>query len=202
MAKHGGRRAGAGRKRRGATPASAIPPVDLRVALAAEAPADVETPASLHATTALEVLYKELVGGLSEAARIAAANEILDRGWGKPTVESGGDLVMPLFGTAPARALPSEIRQKCRKLTTLAIETLLRIALGGESEMARVKAAKSLFDRGLGAVAPARVPEDEALRQIGKKAEAQRAAENPDKASPMGQLMARRQAGFVGGKPH
>jgi hypothetical protein len=199
--RHGGVRPGAGRKKKGAAAPSAVAGVDLRVALAAPAPSEVEPVASVHAQTALEALYKELIGGQSEAARVAAANEILDRGWGKPTVESGGDLTLPFFGTAPARQLPSEIRAACRKLTQLAVEALVKIATNGVSESARVSAARSLLNRGLGAVAPARVPEDMGLRQLGKKAEQERAAQNPDTESPMGQLMARRAATFAG-KPH
>lgn len=199
----GGARPGAGRKKKGAVSPSAVAPLDIRVALAAKAPDEVEPLACRYVQAAVEALFKELVAGLSEAARVAAANEILDRGWGKPTVESGGDLVLPFFGTAPARALPSEIRGQCRRLTDLAIETLHKIATGGVSESARVSAARSLLSRGLGAVAPARVPEDQALRQLGKKAEADRAAKNPDTASPMGQLMARRAGVLSGGdRPH
>jgi hypothetical protein len=201
--RHGGARPGAGRKRKGAAPAAAIPDLDLRVALATPAPGEVEPVAAQHATLALEALYKVLVAGISEAARVSAANEVLDRGWGKPTVESGGDLMLPFFGTSPAREMPSEIRAACRKLTALAVQVLLTIATAGASETARVTAARSLFNRGLGAVAPARVPDDVGLRSLGKKAEAQRAAENPDTQSPMGQLMARRAAELTGsGKPH
>jgi hypothetical protein len=199
--RHGGARPGAGRKKKGAVSTSAIAPLDLRAALAAAAPAEVEPLAAQHATVAVEALFKELVAGLSEAARVAAANEILDRGWGKPTVESGGDLTLPFFGTAPARELPSEIRSQCRRLTELAVQALLKIATSGTSESARVSAARSLLNRGLGAVAPARVPEDAGLRNLGKKAEAERIAKHPDTASPMGQLMARRAAG-VPAKPH
>lgn len=198
---HGGARPGAGRKKKGASSPSAIAPLDLRKALAEPAPAEVETVASKHARIAVEALYTELVAGVSDAARVAAANEILDRGWGKPTVESGGDLTLPFFGTAPARELPSEIRGMCRHLTELAVQTLYKIATGSVSESARVSAAKSLLSRGLGAVAPARVPEDAGLRNLGKKAEAERSAKHPDTASPMGQLMARRTAG-VAAKPH
>lgn len=199
--RHGGARPGAGRKKKGAASTSGIAPLDLRAALAASPPAEVEPVASKHARVAVEALYTELVAGLSDAARVAAANEILDRGWGKPTVESGGDLTLPFFGTAPARELPSEIRALCRNLTELAVQTLLKIATSSSSESARVTAARSLLNRGLGAVAPARVPEDAGLRNLGKKAEAERVAKNPDTASPMGQLMARRAAG-VSAKPH
>lgn len=200
--KHGGARRGAGRKKKGAVSPSAVADLDLRAALAASAPGEVEPVAAQHAQAAVEALYKELIAGLSEAARVAAANEILDRGWGKPTVESGGDLVLPFFGTAPARPLPSEIRSQCRRLTELAIQALVKIAANGQSESARVSAARSLLNRGLGAVAPARVPEDAGLRELGKKAEADRAAKNPDTASPMGQLMARRAGMQLAGKPH
>lgn len=203
VGKHGGARPGAGRKRKGTTSPSAVTELDLRAAMATPAPDEVEPVASKYADAAVETLFKELIAGQSDAARVAAANEILDRGWGKPTVDSGGDLLLPLFGTAPARALPSDIRTRCRRLTSLAIETLHKIATSSTSESARVSAARSLLSRGLGAVAPARVPDDQALRNLGKKAEAERLAKTPDAASPMGQLMNRRaQELGASGKPH
>lgn len=190
----GGARKGAGRKPKGATQASAIGPVELRAALATPAPGEVEPVAAAYADLALEALYAEMIGGQSEAARVAAANEVLDRGWGKPTVESGGDLMLPLFGSRPARDTPKEIRESCRRLTNVAIEVLKRIAQSGSSESAKVSAAKSLLSRGLGAVGPAQVPKDDGLRNLGKKAEADRAAKNPDVGSAMGQLLAERAA--------
>lgn len=197
----GGRRPGAGRKKKGAASPSSLSGIDLRAALSTPAPPEVEPVAAIHAQSSVDALLKVLVNGASDTARVAAAREILDRGWGRPTPESGGDLMLPFFGTAPAREVPSAVREACRRLTALAIETLVRIRDGSGSESARVQAAKALLDRGVGAVAPARVPEDMGLREIGKKAEAERAARNPDTQSPTGRLMAER-AAALGGKPN
>jgi Family of unknown function (DUF5681) len=39
-----------------------------------------------HTTTALAALVEICQGGQNESARVAAANALLDRGWGKPAV--------------------------------------------------------------------------------------------------------------------
>jgi hypothetical protein len=202
LATWGGKRPGAGRKKKGAVSPAAMGGLDLRAALSTPAPAEVEPVAALHAQSSVDALLKVIVNGASDAARVSAAKEILDRGWGKPTAESGGDLMLPFFGTAPAREVPSAVREACRKLTELAIQTLVKVRDASSSETARVQAAKALLDRGIGAVAPARVPEDTGLREIGKKAEAERAARNPDTQSPIGRLMAERAAAFGAGKPN
>src|SRR5262245_54165186 len=95
-------------------------------------------------------------------AFVAAGNAILDRGYGKPAVEIGGDAAMLPFMAAPALAvsISSEIRAEARRYATLAIEVLRKISDSGASESARVSAAKSLLDRGLGTVASARMPEE------------------------------------------
>lgn len=58
----------------------------------AKAPAEIRSLARSHTETALNVL----VGVMEQseapaAARVAAANSILDRGWGKPTQPISGD---------------------------------------------------------------------------------------------------------------
>ncbi len=71
-----------------------------------------------------------------------------------------------------------EIRVEARKYANLAIEVLGAIATRGETEGARVSAAKSLLDRGVGTVQVARVPEGLTPKTMGKKEEAAIAARN------------------------
>ena len=47
--------------------------------------------ARLHTATALATLVEICQGGENESARVAAANAILDRGWGKAAVPIGAD---------------------------------------------------------------------------------------------------------------
>lgn len=68
MAARGGRREGAGR------PKGAI----------GKATADIKQAAQAYTSDALEVLAQIMKAGESESARVAAANAILDRGYGKP----------------------------------------------------------------------------------------------------------------------
>jgi hypothetical protein len=68
MANHGGRRPGAGRKKGQVSEAKRI----------------IAEMAREHAETALGVLVEIALHGESEAARVSAANALLDRGYGKP----------------------------------------------------------------------------------------------------------------------
>lgn len=53
---------------------------------------EIRSAARGHTATALNVLAKIMTNETSpEAARIAAANSLLDRGWGKPTQPVSGD---------------------------------------------------------------------------------------------------------------
>lgn len=178
--RRGGRRPGAGRKPKGHVPPAKVAGLDLTSALEAPAPGEIESVAQRHARSAIAALSKLLIHGASEAARINAANTILDRGYGKPSVEAGGDPMLPFFGPAPDKPVPAtvEIREEARKYANLAIEVLHKIADGGQSESARATAAKSLLDRGLGTVAPAKLPDSFGNRPLGKKEEAQHAARN------------------------
>jgi hypothetical protein len=173
----GGKRPGAGRKPKGHVPPTKVAGIDLAAALAAPVPDDISTVARSKVLSALDALVKQLEHGSSEAAKVAAANAILDRGYGKPAVDVGGDPVLPFLGTAPVQADPSDnLRALARGYATLAIEVLNRIAMTGESESARVSAAKSLWDRGMGTVSTAKLPEDLRGRVMGKKEELARAA--------------------------
>jgi hypothetical protein len=152
--------------------------IDLTAALAAPIPDDISSLARGKVLAALDALVKQLQHGTSESAKVVAANAILDRGYGKPAVDVGGDPVLPFLGVAPAPAVdPADnLRALARGYANLAVEVLTRIASTGESEGARVAAARSLWDRGLGTVGQAKLPDDFGKRQMGKKEEMARAA--------------------------
>lgn len=181
--RRGGKRPGAGRPKKGQTKPSALSDLNRVSALATEPPGEIDGVAQRHAKTAVESLVKLLFYGSSEAAKIMAAKELLDRGYGKPAVEIGGDAAMLPFMMAPAAAavqaisLGAEIRAEARKYANLAIEVLRKIAMDGTSESAIASASKALLDRGLGTVGKARMPEEQRDRPLGKKEEAARAAE-------------------------
>src|SRR5215211_3967901 len=56
-----------------------------------KAVAEVRDLARQHTPEAIATLAKIMTEGTSEAARIAAATAMLDRGWGKPTQPIAGD---------------------------------------------------------------------------------------------------------------
>lgn len=178
QSRRGGRRPGAGRPKKGATKPSSLAGLDLVASLSAPPPDEIDGVAQRHARTAIDALVKQLVYGASEAAKVSAANAILDRGYGKPAVEIGGDAAMLPFMSSPSVqvSLSSEIRTAARQYANLAIEVLHKIAGSGVSESARVSASKSLLDRGLGTVAAARMPDEMRARPLGKKEEAAAAA--------------------------
>lgn len=178
--RRGGRRPGAGRKPKGFVKPSTLSELSKVAALASPPPDEIDGVAQRHAKTAIEALVKLLFYAASEAAKIAAAKEILDRGYGKPAVEIGGDAAMLPFMMAPAlqpASLTAEIRTEARKYANLAIEVLKKISADGTSETAIAAASKALLDRGLGTVGKARMPEEQRDRPLGKKEEAARAAE-------------------------
>ena len=175
--RRGGKRIGAGRKKKGQASPTAVAGVDLASAMAALPPNEIESVAKQHARAAIGALVKQLMFGASEAAKVAASNALLDRGYGKPTAEAGGDAMLPFFGATPAiPTMGSEIRDEARKYARLSVEVLKKILESGTSESARVQAAKSLLDRGLGTVAPARMLDQLFDKPAGKKEEAARTA--------------------------
>ena len=158
----------------------------MNSALSAPLPDEIETVAQRHARSVLDNFVKQLVHGTSETAKIAAAIAILDRVFGKPTADAGGDAMLP-FGMAPVKAVAAEIREEARKYAHLAIDVLSKIASNGASETARVSAGRALWDRGLGTAPAARVPDDFAgLHPIGKKQEAARAAKTAGEGTAWG----------------
>lgn len=86
MAKVGGKRPGAGRPR------------GARNKVTAEVKAAVAELAKPHAHMAIETLVSICRDGESDAARVSAAQAILDRAYGKPVqaVEHGGSADSPL----------------------------------------------------------------------------------------------------------
>ena len=79
----GGKREGAGRKQGATAP---------RVPVSAEVKRELREMAREHAGAAIETLVKICKMSDSDAARVSAANALLDRGYGKPLqqVEHGG----------------------------------------------------------------------------------------------------------------
>jgi hypothetical protein len=73
MSNRGGKRPGAGR------------PKGSRDIATVEQGATIAELARAHTDVALQALVKIATSGESESARVAAANAILDRGYGKPT---------------------------------------------------------------------------------------------------------------------
>ncbi len=178
--RRGGARPGAGRKPKGYVKPSTLSDLNRTSALATPPPEEIDGVAQGHAKDALSALVKVLTFGKSEAAKITAAKEILDRGYGKPTVEIGGDAAMLPFMLPPERethSVHADIRTEARKYANLAIEALRKIALDGSSETAIAAASKALLDRGLGTVGKARMPDEQRDRPLGKKEELARAAE-------------------------
>ena len=156
---------------------SVLANIDIASLLAAEPPTEIETVALTRAHTALASLVKLLIFGSTESAKVSAANEVLDRGYGKPAVDIGGDAMLP-FMTALRPTVSTDIRSEARKYAHLAIAVLEKIAVSGSGENSRASASRSLLARGLGTVAPARLPDEFNTRSLGKKEEAQRAAES------------------------
>lgn len=175
----GGARAGAGRPKKGQQRLRTLNPIDVRAAIESLPPAEIDAVAQRNARRNIDNLVKLLLYGESEAAQIAAAKGILDRGWGKPAVEIGGDAAMLPFMMAPENQMTvsSEVRTEARKYGNLALMVLQRIADDGRSESARAAANLAMLDRSIGTVGKARMPDEQRERPLGKKEEAARAAE-------------------------
>lgn len=60
--------------------------------------ADIRDLARQHSDTAINTLVNIATDGKAEAARVAAAVALLDRGWGRPTQPLAGDDNMPPIG--------------------------------------------------------------------------------------------------------
>src|SRR5579863_4350873 len=167
----GGKRAGAGRPRKPKVAPSGLSDLDVQAALAQPAPDDIEAVAALYARGALDALIAIVIAGKSEPARIAAATEVLDRAYGKPAVDIGGEPQLP-FMSAPATAsVSAEIRAEARRHARLAIDALRRIADSGVSETSRASASRALLARGLGTVGTAKPPDEFGNRPITKRDE-------------------------------
>lgn len=176
----GGARPGAGRKKKVRGGGSQLGELDLKAAMDAPPPDEIDGVAQQHVPIAIGALAKILTHGSSESAKITAAKEVLDRGYGKPAVEIGGDAMMLPFmmqaATAASVSLTAQIRKEARRYANLAIEVLRSIAERGLSETARAGASKALLDRGLGTVGKARMPDEQRDQPLGKKEQAAQAA--------------------------
>ena len=192
LAKDGTRRGGAridpktGKSVAGRKPVKREPTsltdLDLRSLLTDPPPDEIDGVAQRHLTATIDGLVKIAVHGASETARISCCKEILDRGYGKPAVEIGGDAAAPMLpfqmapSVQPAIGVTAAYRSEARKYARLAVEVLRRIAEHGQSETARASALKALNDRGLGTVAMARMSDEMRDEPVGKKEQQARAA--------------------------
>jgi hypothetical protein len=179
--RRGGARKGAGRKPKAAQSPTAVTGVDLAAAMAAPAPTEIDGALRGRAKSSLKGLVAIMLHAGSDSARIVAAEEVLDRGFGKPAVEIGGDAASPMlpFAAAPTFA-PSaigEVREQAKQYANLAVLVLTKIADNSLSETARVAAHKALIKRECGTVGTARMPDEMREKPLGKKEQAQRAAE-------------------------
>lgn len=177
--KRRGKRPGAGRKPKGYRSTTALTDLDLKSAEAAElsTPAEIESAVRAHARSSIESLKNVMLHSDSEAARIAAAKALLDRAFGKPAVATGINMALPLFDQASVKSAPGQVIEDARKLAPLAITVLHKIAEGSARDSARVSASRALLDRGIGAVAVARLEAyRDDLNAIGKKEQANHAA--------------------------
>lgn len=179
--RRGGKRVGAGRKKKELSAPTSLSKLEITALLAEEPPGEIDGVAQKHVTLAIETLSRLLIYGSSESAKITAAKEILDRGYGKPAVEIGGDAAMLPFMMPPASAnvapsLTAEVRTQARKFAPIAVAVLRKIAQDGQSESARAQASKALLDRGLGTVGKARMPDEQREAPLGKKELADRTA--------------------------
>jgi hypothetical protein len=184
--RRGGKRPGAGRKPKAVSPTALIG-TDLKAALDGEIPDAVDSVAAEFTRGSIAALIQQLLHGESDAAKIDAANAILDRGYGKPTVEAGADPMLPFLGRAPVRNTANEVRDEARRYARVAVAVLDKIQHNGLTEAIRVRAARALLDRGLGTVTPARMPatfSPQPAQRVGKKEEASATA----KAAASGRL--------------
>jgi hypothetical protein len=172
---HGGRRDGAGRKKKVVDP-TIIDRAMVELLIGDEPADQIEHQAQRHARTAMLALVKKLLSGGSESARVTAANSILDRGYGRPSVDIGGDAAPNLFSLLPPErasggfeVVSIEVRTEARKYAALAVEVLSLIAQFGRSESAVVSAASSLLNRGCGTVGTAKLPEEFKDTRLGKR---------------------------------
>ena len=179
--RRGGARKGAGRKKQQVRSPTAITDIDRAAALEASPPTEIDAAISGQAQRSLAGLVKIMLYAGSDPARIAAAEEILDRGYGRPAVEIGGDAAMPTLPLmmAPEAVMSSSmasIRAEARKYANLAVLVLTKIAENSLSETARVAAHRALIKRECGTVGTARMPDEQRDQPLGKKEQAQRAA--------------------------
>jgi hypothetical protein len=106
----GGKREGAGRKRGSKIPAR-LPPVK------AEIKQELRELAREYSGKALETLVKICESGENETARVAAANALLDRGYGKPSQHV--DLAVSKYDSMSEDELREVVEERARTLRLL-----------------------------------------------------------------------------------
>src|SRR4051812_6760907 len=115
--RRGGKRAGAGRKPRAYTSPTSLTPLDQQVLMGGTPPKEIETAAQRHAMAAVGALVKCTIYGASDAARVAAARAILDRGYA-PELPAG----------TPTGVITTKVMIEARNHANVAVEVLRRIA--------------------------------------------------------------------------
>ncbi len=166
-----------------ASAASAAPSmlsaIDIRAAEASAPPTPVEIETRFRdgSIQSIDNLTRLMLRADSELARVKAATLILDRGYGRPSADTGVDMLLPLFDEVFLETAHGLATKYARGKAPLAIETIERIATYGASAAARIAANKAFLERGLGTVTQARLEAYRANSKIvGKKEEAAQAA--------------------------
>jgi hypothetical protein len=172
-----GVRTGAGRKRKSQTASSRLSEIELRAAAAPLTPAEFELKAQRACDDALTQTERVMLHSSSDQARIQAAAYILDRAFGLPSTSTGVDMTLPLFGQEFLSTAHGRITERCRAISGIALETLIKISQNSSAPSARLAAAKAIHSRGLGAISPASLSIFGNDKAIGKKQAAIDAAE-------------------------
>jgi hypothetical protein len=110
----------ASRKKRGGARPGAGRPKGFREMSSHHARMMVSNYAKEHTKEAVDVLRAIMKGGRNESARVAAANSILDRGWGKPAqaveVTASGSIALEVQHAVTIEQLSAEERALLRQL--------------------------------------------------------------------------------------
>ena len=101
---------------------------------------DLRELARKHTLTALRTLAEIAERGENESARVAAANAILDRGWGKPTQHIDADL----GGSLEHRISLMSPTERLTRLRELQTKATLALAIEGETEEVEVDRTRVL----------------------------------------------------------
>ncbi len=78
----------------------------------AKAPTEIRSLARSHTDEAIKTLVGIMRNGATEPARVAAANSVLDRGWGKAVQHIEAEVTRRYVARLPNKAETSDIWQK------------------------------------------------------------------------------------------